>query len=91
LGQIAEVLTDQKTGLLYAPGNLDQLTACCDRLLTDSALRQRLGQAGAKLVHERFTWDHNARFIVELAASLVTPRSSSQPNPSAASSTAASQ
>src|SRR5437867_4848338 len=71
LGQIAEVVRDGETGLLYPPDELDALTAACDRLLADPALRQRLGQAAAKEVLGRYTWDQNATRGVELARSLI--------------------
>lgn len=70
LGQIPDVLRHEETGLLYPPGDVASLTSCCERLLADGALRRRLGQAGAKRVTERFTWDHNARRVLELAQSL---------------------
>ena len=74
LGQIAEVIRDGATGLLYPPGELDALTAACDRLLTDPALHRRLGQAGAEEIHKYYTWDHNAVRMTELARSLITAR-----------------
>lgn len=70
LGQISEILRHDRTGLLYAPGKITELAACCDRLLSDAALRQRLGRAGARLVAARFTWDHNARRVIKLASRL---------------------
>jgi glycosyltransferase involved in cell wall biosynthesis len=70
-GQIAEVVHDGATGLLYPPGDLEALTAACDRLLADSALRQQLGHAGAREIHSRYTWDHNAARVTELACSLM--------------------
>jgi glycosyltransferase involved in cell wall biosynthesis len=73
-GQIAEVVQDGETGLLYPPGDLEALTAACGRLLADSALRQRLGQPGAREVHSRYTWDHNAARVTELACSLLAAR-----------------
>lgn len=72
LGQIAEVVHDGQTGLLYAPGNLEALSNRCEELFADPPLRQRLGQAAAKLVHGQFTWDRNAQKVVELAQSLLT-------------------
>jgi glycosyltransferase involved in cell wall biosynthesis len=74
LGQIAEVVEDGETGRLYPPGDLDALTAACDRLLADSVLRWRLGQAAAKVIHDYYTWDHNAARVVELARSLIAKR-----------------
>jgi glycosyltransferase involved in cell wall biosynthesis len=73
-GQIVEVVHDGETGLLYPPGDLEALTAACDRLLADSALRQRLGQAGAREIHSQYTWDHNAARVSELACSLMAAR-----------------
>ena len=71
LGQITEVVRDGETGLLYPHGELDALTAACDRLLADPALRQRLGQAAAKEIHGLYTWDQNATRVAELARSLI--------------------
>jgi len=74
LGQIAEIARDGETGLLYPPDELDALTAACDRLLADPALRQRLGQAAAKEVHGLYTWDRNAARVVELTRALIRAR-----------------
>src|SRR5438067_10471983 len=58
LGQIAEVVRDGETGLLYPPGDLDALTARCDLLLSDPTMRRRLGRAATDEIHDRYTWDH---------------------------------
>ena len=71
LGQIAEIVRDGETGLVYPPGELDALTAACDRLLADPALRQHLGQAAAKEIQGLYTWDQNAARVVELARALI--------------------
>jgi len=70
VGQLAEVVADGETGLLCPPGDVEALTAACDRLLGDTALRRRLGAAAADHVASRYTWDANARRIVELAQAL---------------------
>ncbi len=67
LGQITETVQHGKNGLLYPPGNLNALTASCERLLDDESLRRQLGMAAAKLVHRKFTWDGNAARVVKLA------------------------
>lgn len=72
VGQIAEVLRHGRTGLLCAPGNGPELAGACHQLLTDAALRQRLGAAAALEVHARYTWDQNAARVTALARSLGT-------------------
>jgi glycosyltransferase involved in cell wall biosynthesis len=74
LGQIAEVVRDGETGLLYPPGEFDALVASCDRLLEDPDLRRRMGRAAAKEIHGRYTWDHNAARVIDLAQDLVAAR-----------------
>lgn len=70
VGQISEVVRDGRTGLLYAPGNLNALARCCEKLLDDAALRACMGAAAAQTVRRRFTWDHNAAHIIKLAEAL---------------------
>jgi glycosyltransferase involved in cell wall biosynthesis len=72
LGQIAEVVCDGQTGLLYPPDDFDALVQGCDRLLADESLRRHLGQAAAKEVHSRYTWDQNATRVAEVARSLLS-------------------
>jgi glycosyltransferase involved in cell wall biosynthesis len=78
LGQIAEVVRDGETGLLYPPGDLEALTAACERLLGDPGLRSRLGQAAAEEVRGRYTWDRNAERVIELARQRVAAREAGQ-------------
>ena len=70
LGQIAETVKHGKTGWLYQPGNVNALVAGCERLLDDTTLRKQLGAAAAKLIHAKFTWDHNADRVITLAKRL---------------------
>lgn len=69
-GQISEIIENDATGLLYPPGDIDALTEACGRLLGDAALRQRLGRAAADKVRSRYTWDHNAARVTEVAQTL---------------------
>jgi glycosyltransferase involved in cell wall biosynthesis len=71
IGQIGEVIKNGETGLLYPPGELDALIAACKRLLADTDLRQKLGQAAAEEVRNKYTWDHNASRVTKLAHSLI--------------------
>jgi len=49
-----EVIRPSQSGLLAAPGDLDETAAHIVRLLRDPALRARLGGAAAERVHRRF-------------------------------------
>jgi glycosyltransferase involved in cell wall biosynthesis len=75
-GQISEVVRDGENGLLVPPGDLDALTRACDRLLTDSSLRVRLGQAASELIRRKFTWNENAARVEALARQLLDQRPS---------------
>src|SRR5207245_10349797 len=74
VGQIAEVIRDGETGLLYPAGDSSALLAACERLLSDPTLRSRLGDAAAKEIHGRYSWDQNAERVVDLARSLAPAR-----------------
>ncbi|HEY8518627.1 MAG TPA: glycosyltransferase family 4 protein [Gammaproteobacteria bacterium] len=44
------------TGYLVPPGDVPSLARALSDLLSDAALRRRLGEAGRRLAAERFTW-----------------------------------
>ena len=54
VGGVAESVADGETGLLVPPGDPGALAAALDRLLTDSALRLRLGTAGRERARRHF-------------------------------------
>lgn len=68
LGQIDEIIQHGQTGLLYPAGDVPAMARACQTLLEDGGLRRRMGEQGARLVRERYTWDHNARRVLALAA-----------------------
>lgn len=55
IGGMAEIIEDEATGLLVAPGDSSALLNALDRLVTDDGLRQRLGAAGRKAYEQRFS------------------------------------
>jgi glycosyltransferase involved in cell wall biosynthesis len=59
-GGIAEVVEDQRTGLLISPGDLDGLASALRRLLGDSGLRDRM-RAAAASAGARFDGDRMVR------------------------------
>jgi len=56
-GGLSEVVEDGATGILVPPGDSKALADAICRLLRDSELRQRMGQAGRAAVLEKFTVD----------------------------------
>ncbi|MDE3177569.1 MAG: glycosyltransferase family 4 protein [Pseudomonadota bacterium] len=69
LGQIEALVEHEATGLLYAPGDDDQLVAAMTRLLREAALRRRLGSDARARMHASWDWTQVAsRILGRLAA-----------------------
>jgi glycosyltransferase involved in cell wall biosynthesis len=65
LGQIAEVLEDERTALLVEPGDAQALAQSILRLARSRELRESLGAAARSAATERHTWAHNAERVLE--------------------------
>jgi glycosyltransferase involved in cell wall biosynthesis len=57
VGQNREYIRHGETGWLVRPGDVGGFAEAAVRLLQDEALRERLGQAAARDVRERFAWE----------------------------------
>jgi glycosyltransferase involved in cell wall biosynthesis len=57
VGGVTEAVRDGETGLLAAGGDTAGLADALLRLLSDEALRKRMGAAGRRFVMENYTWD----------------------------------
>ena len=66
IGQIAEVITDGETGMLFEPGNIRELTRSLEKLLGDSELCQWLGKNARAWVRKERTWEKNASKVSDL-------------------------
>ena len=55
VGVVSEILTDGEHALLVPAGDAEALAAAVSRLLADGPLRRRLGEAGRRLVEERYS------------------------------------
>jgi glycosyltransferase involved in cell wall biosynthesis len=64
LGQIGDVLEDERTALLVEPGSVDALVAAVERLAGDPDLRASLGRAAREAAIADFTWRRNAERVV---------------------------
>lgn len=62
VGGVAEAVVDNVTGLLVPPHHPAQLTAAFEKLISDGALRQRLGSAGREW-GRRNNWTQSARVL----------------------------
>ncbi len=61
----ADIITDGKDGLLVPEKNPEALAAYFKALIADAALRERLA-AAARQTAERFSWEINARRLLDL-------------------------
>jgi len=66
LGQIAEVLRHEETAFLVQPGDPEDLAQGILRLLKDQRLGETLGKAARETVVKNYTWEANAKRILEL-------------------------
>lgn len=52
-GGIPELIQHEKNGLLFDPGNIDQLARALERLIDEQPLREALGRAATASIYER--------------------------------------
>lgn len=57
IGGLPFTVTEGLTGLLFEPGNVDELAAKIEVFLDDSVLRERMGAASRQRFIEQFTWE----------------------------------
>lgn len=53
VGAVEDIVTDEQSGLLVQPGDVDALATALTRLVEDKALRERLGKAAMAVHRER--------------------------------------
>ncbi len=71
LPALEEVIEEGKTGLFYRPGDAADIAGKITRLIEDRDLSRRMGEAGDKLVHEKYRWDKLADEFVNLCESYI--------------------
>jgi glycosyltransferase involved in cell wall biosynthesis len=74
IGGLPEIVDDGVTGLLYEPGNVDELADRIRTLWQDPALCQRLGDAGRRKVKEDYAVDHLLDRLLEIYKKVITER-----------------
>ncbi|MBZ0293863.1 MAG: glycosyltransferase [Anaerolineae bacterium] len=70
IGPVQEAVIDGETGFLVPPGDSEALVVPLQRLLTDAALRQRMGEAGQQRVKAVFSQDKMVQLTAEFYQSL---------------------
>jgi glycosyltransferase involved in cell wall biosynthesis len=76
IGQLAEVIQHESTGLLCPPGEAVGFAEAMERLRRDPALGERLGQGARAAVLRNHTWDAAVKRILSLAQVGARPRNS---------------
>lgn len=71
---IANLVSDQQTGILFEPESLRSLGEALRALLTDGARRAELAAAARREVERRLNWRRNARRIVEMVTEICEER-----------------
>ncbi|HEV2672782.1 MAG TPA: glycosyltransferase family 4 protein [Gemmatimonadales bacterium] len=69
-GGLGDAVRDGETGLLVDPYDPLDVAAALQRLLSDAALRRRLGQAGRAAVETYYNWNRVARDFENIEAEL---------------------
>jgi glycosyltransferase involved in cell wall biosynthesis len=70
-GGVPEMVVDGDTGLLCAPGNVDELASAMEHLAGNEGLRQRMAEAGARRARELFSVERHldrVEAVLEAAA-----------------------
>jgi len=62
-GGVNETVVDGETGILLAPGNVEEQADAIYRLANDPVLRQKLGSAGHKRVLDNFSMEQEAKIL----------------------------
>lgn len=78
VGGVPEAVVDGETGLLVPPGDADAMTEAITRLLTDDALRERLGRAAEARARRDFSWDSICARYEESFRRCLAPGSANQ-------------
>ncbi|MEJ7562733.1 MAG: glycosyltransferase family 4 protein [Ilumatobacteraceae bacterium] len=64
-GGLAELVRSTEAGLMFEPGDAEQLASCIARILDEPELAQRLGDHASAMLTERYSWETIATSTVE--------------------------
>lgn len=65
-GGLAEIVTDEETGLTFEPGDPCELAKAVLRILNNPKLSERIVEDASTLIEDRYDWNHIASRTVEI-------------------------
>lgn len=71
---IRAIVSDEVNGKLFPLGNFEQFKRKIEELLSDPALRKRMGAAASRTIREKHTWVHVAEHVVRMAEAVLEKR-----------------
>lgn len=78
-GGVPEIVDDDKTGLLYPPGDVEALARCVKRLIDDPGLRERLAADARQIAWKMYTRERCVREVVGVLREAVSNRKPRHP------------
>ena len=70
-GGVKEIVIHDKTGFLFEPNNMNELTAFLEELITDKTKRVEFGQEGEKRAKQKFSLDAYVKEFIKLYSSIL--------------------
>ena len=64
IGGIPEIIIDRQTGILFNPGNIDDLVKALELLINSSKLRNDLGNNAREFVKNKYIWKNNVEELL---------------------------
>lgn len=71
IGGIPELVADGETGLLFAPGNVEQLQACLHKVLADTGCRTAMGRAARRRLEDNFSLEAHNQGLLKIYQELL--------------------
>jgi len=71
MGQIAEIIENEKDGFLTKPNDINHIFEICSELVKNKALRESIGGAARKEILEKHTWKVRGKQLSELCERFV--------------------
>jgi glycosyltransferase involved in cell wall biosynthesis len=73
IGGIPEMIEHGRTGLLFTPGQADELAECLRMLWQDSSLRSNMGREARERVQKEFSSEAHYEQLMDLYSTLLNP------------------